>query len=126
MVVDWRPGAYLHGRLIALSEASADTLRLLRSPVLKPSDPNEPLLPEHNIDIDRLRIGQLVIEPAVSGSRHIVSIDGKAVNLPAGKSTIAVLPLAHKIPDACRRIGIGRTTIYELIGTGELRAIKLR
>ncbi len=32
--------------------------------------------------------------PAGSGG---VSIDGKAVSLPAGKSTVAVLPLAHKI-----------------------------
>jgi len=34
-------------------------------------------------------------------------------------------PLAHKIPDACRRIGIGRTALYELIKTGEIRAIKI-
>jgi excisionase family DNA binding protein len=38
---------------------------------------------------------------------------------------IPSVPLAHRIPDACRRIGIGRTTIYELISAGELRVIKL-
>jgi len=34
-------------------------------------------------------------------------------------------PLAHKVPDACRRIGIGRTVLYELIKAGEVRAIKI-
>lgn len=34
-------------------------------------------------------------------------------------------PLAHKIPDACRRIGIGRTALYELIKSGEVRPIKI-
>ena len=38
---------------------------------------------------------------------------------------ITSIPLAHRIPEACRRIGVGRTTIYELISAGELKAIRL-
>ena len=34
-------------------------------------------------------------------------------------------PLAHSIPAACERLGIGRTTIYELIKAGELRPFKI-
>ncbi|WP_166207202.1 helix-turn-helix domain-containing protein [Cognatiluteimonas telluris] len=34
-------------------------------------------------------------------------------------------PLAHNIPDACRRIGVGRSSIYGLIKSGEIRAIKI-
>lgn len=34
-------------------------------------------------------------------------------------------PLAHRIPDACRRLGVGRSTLYELIKAGELRTIKI-
>jgi len=34
-------------------------------------------------------------------------------------------PLAHRIPDACRRLGIGRSSLYELIRTGEVRTIKI-
>lgn len=34
-------------------------------------------------------------------------------------------PLAHRVPEACRRLGIGRSALYELIKTGELRAIKI-
>lgn len=37
----------------------------------------------------------------------------------------AGIALAHKIPDACRRLGCGRTMIYELLAAGELKAIKL-
>lgn len=34
-------------------------------------------------------------------------------------------PLAHRIPDACNRLGIGRSMLYELIKAGELRTIKI-
>ena len=34
-------------------------------------------------------------------------------------------PLAHRIPDACRRLGLGRTALYALIAAKELKAIKL-
>ena len=33
-------------------------------------------------------------------------------------------PLAHSISEACARSGIGRTSIYELINTGQLPARK--
>jgi excisionase family DNA binding protein len=41
------------------------------------------------------------------------------------ETTNASVALAHKIPDACRRIGCGRTTIYELLASGAIRAIKI-
>ena len=34
-------------------------------------------------------------------------------------------PLANTIPDTCRRLGIGRTLVYDLIKQGKLRPIKL-
>ena len=34
-------------------------------------------------------------------------------------------PLANSIPDVCTRLGIGRSTVYELIGAGEIKAIKI-
>jgi excisionase family DNA binding protein len=33
-------------------------------------------------------------------------------------------PLAYSIPEACASSRIGRTTLYEAIRTGELRAVK--
>ena len=34
-------------------------------------------------------------------------------------------PLANTINDSCRRLGIGRTLLYDLLKQGKLRAIKL-
>lgn len=34
-------------------------------------------------------------------------------------------PLAHPVQEACRRLGVGRTTLYELIGSGEIRPFKI-
>jgi len=33
--------------------------------------------------------------------------------------------LATTVPVACQRLGVGRTTIYELIKAGELRTLKI-
>lgn len=40
-------------------------------------------------------------------------------------SSSALDPLLHRIPDACRRIGVSRTTLYELIKAGEVRPVKI-
>ena len=32
-------------------------------------------------------------------------------------------PLAYRVNDACRALGLGRTTIYKLIGDGKLRSV---
>ncbi|QPL38384.1 helix-turn-helix domain-containing protein [Erythrobacter sp. A30-3] len=34
-------------------------------------------------------------------------------------------PLAMRVPEACRYLGIGRSTLYVLIGRGEIEIIKL-
>lgn len=34
-------------------------------------------------------------------------------------------PLANQIPDVCRRLGIGRSLLYELIKNGRIRSIKI-
>ena len=34
-------------------------------------------------------------------------------------------PLAYRVEDACKVLGIGRTSLYELIGTGKLRAVSV-
>ncbi|WP_439534756.1 translocation/assembly module TamB domain-containing protein, partial [Polymorphobacter sp.] len=98
VLVDWSPGAFLNGGRIALAEASADTLTLRRAPELNESDPDEPLLPDLDIDIDRLRIDRLIIEPAVTGRRHIVGLSGSA-SIADGRATVAL--------DASARAGNG-------------------
>jgi excisionase family DNA binding protein len=34
-------------------------------------------------------------------------------------------PIAMRVPEACRYIGIGRSTLYVLIAAGELEIVKL-
>lgn len=34
-------------------------------------------------------------------------------------------PLAHRIPDACQRIGVGRSSLYELIKSGDLKTVRI-
>lgn len=36
-----------------------------------------------------------------------------------------VHPLAHRVEDACRMIGVGRTSLYRLISQGKLRTIRI-
>jgi len=40
-------------------------------------------------------------------------------------STNALDPLLHRIPAACRRLSVSRTTLYELIKAGEIRSVKI-
>lgn len=34
-------------------------------------------------------------------------------------------PHLHQIPDVCDRLGVGRSTVFELIKTGELASVKI-
>ena len=75
--IDWDPWtlAYNHVNITSLDIPSA---RMTRQPLLKivpPSD--EPLLPDIDIDIDKLSLKRLVIEPAVTGKPHVMALDGK-------------------------------------------------
>ncbi|HEX8554501.1 MAG TPA: hypothetical protein VF695_07325, partial [Sphingomonas sp.] len=75
--VDWRPFAFIRNHVDVRSlEAGAITLR--RRPVLKPvpEDPNAPLLPDLDIDVNRLKIGRFIIAAPVTGQTHILSLDG--------------------------------------------------
>ncbi|GGE07169.1 hypothetical protein GCM10011529_11950 [Polymorphobacter glacialis] len=98
VVVDWTPGALLDGGRIVLAEASAETVRLLRSPEMTPSDPDEPLLPDLDIDIASFRVGSFIIEPPLTGRRHIVGLKGSA-SIADGRATVAL--------DAAARRGVG-------------------
>lgn len=90
VMLDWRPFAYLHKK-IAVHELSARTVTLLRNPALKPTppNPNAPILPNIDIELDRLAIGRLIIQPPVTGKRHIVRLNG-SVDIAGGRARIAL------------------------------------
>lgn len=35
------------------------------------------------------------------------------------------MPLAHRVPEACNRIGVGRSRLYCMIRRGDIKAIKI-
>ncbi len=75
--VDWRPFAYLKNH-IDVRTLVIPTAQLARLPELRPGDPNAPILPDLDIDVGRFRIGRIAVAPAVTGQRHLLSLDGSA------------------------------------------------
>ncbi len=77
--VDWRPFAYLSNH-VDVRSAIAQRMILRRTPKFRatpPANPNEPLLPDIDIDIGRLAVGSFVIEKPVTGARRVATIDGR-------------------------------------------------
>ncbi|MET0360569.1 MAG: hypothetical protein ABW048_02340, partial [Sphingobium sp.] len=75
--MDWRPLAYASNHLDIRSLVIPQA-RLYRTPQFKAVPTTEgPLLPDLDIDIDRLEIGRLQIDPPLTGKRHLVSMAGQ-------------------------------------------------
>jgi translocation and assembly module TamB len=77
--VDWRPFAFVNNH-VNVKSLNSELITMARNPQLipQPSDPNAPLLPDLDIDIDRLRVARFVMEAPVAGQRHIARIEGAA------------------------------------------------
>ncbi len=77
--VDWRPFAFIRNH-VDVRSLSAGLVTLARRPELipQPSDPEAPLLPDLDIDVNRLKIARFVIGAPVTGRTHVLSIDGEA------------------------------------------------
>src|SRR5918999_1140568 len=63
--------------------------RLMRLPELRPGDPNAPLLPDIDIDIGRLQVDRILVDPAVTGYRHLLSLSGRA-RIADGRAQVAL------------------------------------
>jgi translocation and assembly module TamB len=98
VIVDWTPAAYIRGGRIAIVEASANIVRVLRIPVMNPTDPNEPLLPDLDIDIARMRVDRLILEPAITGRRHEIKLSG-TTSIADGRAMVSL--------DAAAQAGAG-------------------
>ena len=86
VVVDWNPWPALSQR-IEIAEVAVDQARLLRRPVLGPSDPDEPLLPDIDIRLDRLAVRRLVIDPPVTGRSHVARLTA-AIDIADGRAKV--------------------------------------
>ncbi|HKR25222.1 MAG TPA: hypothetical protein VJS15_08185, partial [Allosphingosinicella sp.] len=71
--LDYRPLAYFRNH-IDIRSLDIPRARLSRLPALRPGDPNAPLLPDIEIDVGRLTIGRILIDPAITGRRHIMAV----------------------------------------------------
>ncbi len=75
--LDWRPLAYLRKHL-DIRSLIVPSARLHRAPRFRATPPSEgPLLPDLDIDVNRLEIGRLQIDPALTGQRHLLAFAGK-------------------------------------------------
>jgi translocation and assembly module TamB len=95
--LDWTPGELLHKHVL-LNEVAAPCIRLLRAPNLKPTPPkpNQPILPDIYLTVKRLAVGQLVLEPAVTGDRRSLTIAG-SVELLHRRARVAATAAAQAI-----------------------------
>jgi translocation and assembly module TamB len=86
--IDWRPFSYFRNH-IDIKALDIPQARLFRLPELKPGDPNAPLLPDIDIDIGRLTIGRMLVDPSVTGQRHLLGLDGRA-KIADGRAQVAL------------------------------------
>lgn len=76
--LNWHPLKYLWG-VVDVDALTAKELRVARMPAFRlVPDRGEPLLPDLDIQIDRLKIDRIVFAKAVTGEEQVASLDGKA------------------------------------------------
>lgn len=73
IVVAWRPGALVHKHVL-IDVLSADTIRLLRAPALKPTPPKP--LPDIYLTVRSFGVNALLLEPALTGDRRSLGLSG--------------------------------------------------
>ncbi|MCA3254687.1 MAG: translocation/assembly module TamB domain-containing protein [Alphaproteobacteria bacterium] len=95
--VAWRPSALLRSHIV-IDELIAPTGRILRRPELLPvPDTGEPILPDIDLDIARLRLDAATLEPAVAGRAAVASLTGRAAI--ADRTAIAAVTLTTTAGD---------------------------
>lgn len=75
--VVWKPFRYVKNH-ISVSLLESPLIVLARSPQFNatPTDPNAPILPDLDIDVDRMKIGHFVLAKPVIGQKREIAIDG--------------------------------------------------
>ncbi|WNO52924.1 translocation/assembly module TamB domain-containing protein [Stakelama saccharophila] len=76
--LDWHPFRFINSH-VDVDALTSPLVRFDRTPVLKPTPSapeNQPLLPDIDIDVDKLAVDRIVIGAPVTGQRHIASVAG--------------------------------------------------
>jgi translocation and assembly module TamB len=76
--IAWQPAALIRSHIV-IDELTAPTARVLRRPELLPvPDTGEPILPDIDLDIARLRFDAITLDPPVAGRAAVARIAGRA------------------------------------------------
>jgi translocation and assembly module TamB len=86
--LDWRPFSYFRNH-VDIRSLEIPQARLGRLPELRPGDPNAPTLPDLDIDVGSFRVGRMLIDPPVTGQRHLASLGG-TVKISDGRAQVAL------------------------------------
>ncbi|MBB3763390.1 translocation/assembly module TamB domain-containing protein [Sphingomicrobium lutaoense] len=86
ITLEWAPFAWLYNKL-HIDELSAETVRLERLPVTRPSRREGPILPGFDIHIGKLSINDMVIGPAIGGEERRGKLAGR-VDIRAGRALV--------------------------------------
>ena len=77
IVVDWRPFAFINNH-VDVRSLTSPLITLQRLPEFNETPPSsDPLLPDLNIDVDRLRVERFVVEAPVTGERRVLGMAGE-------------------------------------------------
>lgn len=75
--LDWNPFTYVRGA-VDIDSLTARELNVFRMPAFRVvPDRGEPLLPDLDIGIDRLKVDRIVFAPAITGEQQVASLEGK-------------------------------------------------
>ena len=86
--VDYRLLSYFRNH-IDIREVVIPRARLMRLPQFNPGDPDAPLLPDIDIDVGRLHVAQMAIDPGVTGRRHLMEITTR-IRIDEGRAQIGL------------------------------------
>lgn len=79
VTLDWRPWSAIHSH-VNIRALGIPRARLMRLPqfTATASDPDAPILPDMDIDVGRLDVGDLIVDAPVTGTPHRISLTGNA------------------------------------------------
>ncbi|SFR87087.1 autotransporter secretion inner membrane protein TamB [Sphingomonas jatrophae] len=75
--LDWRPTRWLANRL-DVRDLTSDFATLHRIPRLRPTGRDQPILPDFDIALGRLKVTRLVLGPQLAGRRRVAGLDAQA------------------------------------------------
>lgn len=87
--VVWKPFRYINNH-ISVSLLESPLIVLARSPQFNvvESDPNAPILPDLDIDVDRMKLDRFILARPVIGQKREIAIDG-ATNIADGRAQLS-------------------------------------